>query len=87
MDLDGGTWSRACACTKVFYQPNSYSNHVRTCPGHKKGLAANLQSARERYSQKKKQKRGMEAIEAWCGEDLDVDQETRRPEIEVGSIK
>jgi uncharacterized C2H2 Zn-finger protein len=74
MELDGGSWSRACACTKVFYQPNSYSNHVRTCAAHKKGLTKSLENAKDRYAKKKKHKKGKEAIESWYGEDLDVDQ-------------
>ncbi|TEB22839.1 hypothetical protein FA13DRAFT_1715795 [Coprinellus micaceus] len=74
MELDGGSWSRACTCTKVFYQPNSYSNHIRTCAAHKKGLAKSLGNAKDRYAKKKTHKKGKEAIESWYGEDLDVDQ-------------
>jgi hypothetical protein len=70
----------------VFYQLNSYSNHVRTCLVHKKGFSKNLENAKERYSKKKKQKRGMEAVESWCGEDLDVDQEPPNADVHVGSI-
>lgn len=74
MDLDSGSWFRACACAKVFYQPNSYSNHVRTCVSHKKSLAESLEGTKGRYARKVKGKKGKEAIDAWYGKDLDINQ-------------
>lgn len=67
-------WSRKCPCGKSFYQPNSYSNHVKTCPRFKGEVGNTLEAAKARYAQKKKSKKGKEAIESWYGdEDLDLD--------------
>jgi hypothetical protein len=69
-------WSRKCACGKSFYQPNSFSNHIRTCPRYKGEVGTTLENAKVKYAQKKFLKKGKEAIETWYTADsLDVDSE------------
>ncbi|KAF6741579.1 hypothetical protein DFP72DRAFT_1083642 [Ephemerocybe angulata] len=73
-DLPVG-WSQACACGKRFYQPNSYSNHLKSCDVHRKKLGVSLEGAKQRYDLKKaKQKKGKDAIDSWYGgKNLEVD--------------
>ncbi|KAJ3549152.1 hypothetical protein NMY22_g988 [Coprinellus aureogranulatus] len=86
MDVDVDVevpWSSKCYCGKTFYQPNSFSNHIRSCSRYKSDVGTTLQEAKERYAQRKKQKRGREAIESWYGDaqdSLDIDQELNREE-------
>ncbi|KAF6758419.1 hypothetical protein DFP72DRAFT_1065105 [Ephemerocybe angulata] len=73
-DLPVG-WSQACACGKRYYQPNSYSNHLKSCDVHRKKLGVSLEGAKQRYDLKKaKQKKGKDAIDSWYeGKSLEVD--------------
>ena len=84
--MDERTWTSRCACKKVFHQPNSFSNHIRTCSRYKQGLGETLQNAKTKYANKRKQKRGKEAIESWYGDgelDIDLEPEVARSEANV----
>jgi hypothetical protein len=90
MDVDQegeAFWSKKCPCGKSFFQPNSFTNHIKSCTRYKRDVGATLENARARYSQKKKSKKGKDAIETWYAEeDLDIDQDLDVGIVEVGLI-
>ncbi|KAF6756915.1 hypothetical protein DFP72DRAFT_1066293 [Ephemerocybe angulata] len=68
-------WSQACICRKIFYQPNSYSNHINSCKIYRSQVGSALEGGKARFQARRaRQKRGNEALNSWYGEDdLDVD--------------
>ena len=67
-------WTRKCLCGKIFYQLNSYSNHINSCKPYKRNLGAQLEVAKARY-QSRKSKKGKEkqSLSSRYDDDLDVD--------------
>ncbi|KAF6764198.1 hypothetical protein DFP72DRAFT_1059205 [Ephemerocybe angulata] len=71
------SWSEKCACGKVLYQPNTYTNHIRTCARYKARLGSNLVDAQARYRARKQKgitsKKGKEVKTRYGDQDLDID--------------
>lgn len=95
MEVDPPEWFSKCPCGKSFYQPNSYSNHVKSCSRYKQNAGNVLDNAKARYAKKEKRRKGKEAVAVWYGEGgaaLDVDQdlvmaEPPEPEAQVSHIR
>lgn len=84
---EDAVWTRKCPCGKSFYQPNSYSNHIRACSRYKNDVRATLENAKARYTQRRKSKKGREAIESWYTADaLDVDRDLVMEDVEVSTL-
>ena len=45
-----------CACGRVFTLQNAFTNHTRTCPRSKKHLSAALESAKEKWTVRKRRR-------------------------------
>ena len=69
-------WNQLCSCGKRFFQPNSYTNHIRSCSRYKRGVGNSLEIAKSRWEKSAKGNKGKRALDSWFApEDLDVDRE------------
>lgn len=69
-------WSRKCVCGKLFFQLNSYSNHINSCKQYKRGLGVALEGAKARYQSRKlnKGKGRLQGLSSrFNDDDLDID--------------
>lgn len=49
-----------CVCGRAFSQLNAFTNHIRTCPRSKKRLSSALESAKEKWTTRKRRRVAVE---------------------------